>query len=289
MSRGDEVYRQLQAKARADGLATGKATPTGEYLTRHALESFLHRLTGTVHADGFVLKGGILLAVYGVRRATKDVDAEAINTTLSSANIAAVVRDLVEIGGDDGVVFDLAALDIQEIRDDAEYTGLRVRLPVGIGTWRGKVAWDISAGDPIVPVPRIVKIPRLLSDDFEMLGYAPETAIAEKGVTILERGVTSTRWRDYVDIVRLADVHVVDADLLLESATAVATFRGVVLRPIGSLLDGYGAFAQPKWAAWRRKEGFEGISHELLDDQVAAVAAVLDPVFARVLPESANS
>ena len=29
--------------------------------------------------------------------------------------------------------------------------------------------------------------------------------IAEKGVTILERGRTSTRWRDYVDIVALAE------------------------------------------------------------------------------------
>jgi hypothetical protein len=38
---------------------------------------------------------------------------------------------------------------------------------------------------------------------FTLLSYAPETAIAEKGVTILERGIISTRWRDNVDIVVL--------------------------------------------------------------------------------------
>ncbi|MFT4216320.1 MAG: nucleotidyl transferase AbiEii/AbiGii toxin family protein, partial [Micropruina sp.] len=46
-------------------------------------------------------------------------------------------------------------------------------------------------------------IDRVLGDPIELLGYAPETTIAEKGVTILERGITS-RWRDYVDIVQLA-------------------------------------------------------------------------------------
>ena len=43
------------------------------------LESFLDRLTRTRHAQDFVLKGGILLASYGVRRPTKDLDAEAIS------------------------------------------------------------------------------------------------------------------------------------------------------------------------------------------------------------------
>jgi len=55
----------------------------------------------------------------------------------------------------------------------------------------------------------------------------------------------------------------------------------VTLEPVGPLLDGYGKIAQAKWAAWRRKEGLEDICDEGLDTQVAAVAAILDPVFAR--------
>ena len=78
----------------------------------------------------------------------------------------------------------------------------------------------------------------MLGDDIELLGYAPETVLAEKGVTILERGTTSTRWRDYVDIVRLAEIYDVDDDLLLASAQAVAGYRGVDLKPVGSMLDG---------------------------------------------------
>jgi hypothetical protein len=130
-------------------------------------------------------------------------------------------------------------------------------------------------------MPKTVKIPRVLGADIEILGYAPETVLAEKGVTILERGTTSTRWRDYVDIVRLAETYAIDEDLLLASAQAVADHRGVDLKPVGSMLDGYGSISQPNWAAGRRKEGFEDICEESLDAQVAAAAAALDPAFAR--------
>jgi hypothetical protein len=69
---GEAVFRQIQNKARSDGVKDGRPTPTAEYLTRHALDSFLDRLTRTEHRDGFVLKGGILLATYGIRRPTSD-------------------------------------------------------------------------------------------------------------------------------------------------------------------------------------------------------------------------
>jgi hypothetical protein len=156
-----------------------------------------------------------------------------------------------------------------------------VRVNISIGTFSGRVVWDISTGDPIVPTPKMVTVPRVLGDHIEILGYAPETVLAEKGVTILERGTTSTRWRDYVDIVRLASIYDVDHDLLLASAQAVADYRGAHLIPVGPMLTGYGSISQPKWAAWRRKEGLEDICDESLDAQVAATATVLDPFFAR--------
>lgn len=77
----------------------------------------------------------------------------------------------------------------------------------------------------------------------EVLGYAPETSIAEKCVTILERGVTSTRWRDYIDIVQLAQNGVNTAELR-RSAEAVAQYRKVTLEPVSRHLDGYGSVGQ---------------------------------------------
>lgn len=67
--------------------------------------------------------------------------------------------------------------------------------------------------------------------------------------------------------------------MLREAARVVAEYRGVELWSIGSVLDGYGALSQRKWAAWRRKERLEDVCEESLDDQIVRVAAVLDPAF----------
>lgn len=279
MTTGAQVFGLIQAAARSAAARSGVATPTQEYLTRHVLESFLDRLTRTAHAEDYVLKGGILLAAYGVRRPTKDADANAISADVTAAHVAQVVRDLAAVEVDDGVVFDIDTIMVQEIREQAGYPGLRVRVKASVGAWNGTAAWDVSTGDPIVPSPRVVRIDRVLGEPIELLGYASETTIAEKGVTILERGITSTRWRDYVDIVQLAQQGI-DADELLRSARAVARYRGVTLEPVRPHLAGYGEVGQAKWAAWRRKEKLEAVCEESLDDQAARVASHLDPVFA---------
>jgi hypothetical protein len=191
-----------------------------------------------------------------------------------------VVRDIAAIDVDDGLVFDLDTISVQEIREQADYPALRVRVAVSIGPWKGVAAWNVSTGDPIVPSPRQVTIDRILGEPITLVGYAPETAIAEKGVTILERGITSTRWRDYVDIVELAR-HGIDAEELLRSARAVARHRGVTLEPVAPYLAGYGTVAQAKWAAWRRKEHLESACEQNLDSQMTMVASYLDPVFVK--------
>lgn len=280
MTSDEEVFRQIQTLARAAAANSEASAPTQEYLIRHTLESFLDRLTRTSHAGDFALKGGILLAAYGVRRPTKDTDANAVAADVTAEHLAQVVRDIAAINVDDGVVFDTGTIGVQEIREQSDYPGLRVRVAASIGPWEGVAVWDVSTGDPIVPPPRRVTIDRILGEPITLLGYAAETTIAEKGVTILERGIASTRWRDYVDIVALARQGV-DPDELLRSARAVARHRGITLEPVAPHLAGYGAVAQAKWAAWRRKEHLESICEENLDDQVALVVEVLDPVFVR--------
>lgn len=154
-----------------------RPTPTAEYLTRHALESFLDRLTRTEHKGDFILKGGILLAVYGIRRPTKDVDAEAVNASVSPEHITQVVRDVAAARVEAGLRFGLATISVQEVRDNAEYPGLRMR---------------------------------------------------------------STRWRDYIAIVQLAEQYDVNEEQLLQSARAVARYRKVELGPIAPVVAGYG-------------------------------------------------
>lgn len=73
-TRGSEAgraYLDLQNLARKSG------RPTAELHQLYALECFLDRLTQSAFADQFVLKGGVLLAAYEMRRPTRDVDLRA--------------------------------------------------------------------------------------------------------------------------------------------------------------------------------------------------------------------
>ena len=281
-ARGSEVFDVLQRRARSEADRTGAAAATGEYLVRHALESFLHRLSLTRHGNDFVLKGGILLAAYGIRRPTKDIDAEAISAAVTAAHLKDIVADMTDVDIDDGVDFDTATTTVVEIRDGAEYPGLRLKVTGHIGHQKVVVAWDVSTGDPIVPPAQLIFVPRVLGPAIEVLGYAPETVIAEKGVTILERGTTSTRWRDYIDIVQLDRVYPLDRAILEASVRSVAAHRGVDIRPITPAITAYGNTGQLKWAAWRVKAGVQGLSEELLDEQMKKVAAVLDELFTAI-------
>ena len=279
MTTGGAAFREIQAAARSTAAKSGGNAPTQEYLIRHTLESFLDRLTRTTHHGQFVLKGGVLLAAYGARRPTRDADSNAISADVTAEHLVRVVRDIAAIEANDGVVFDTDTISTQEIREEADYPAFRVRVTAQIGPWAGTAVWDVSTGDPMVPPPRLVTLDRVLGNPISLLGYAPETTIAEKAVTILERGIASTRWRDYVDIVQLAG-HGIDPNALLRSARAVARHRGVTLEPIAPHLVGYGAVAQAKWAAWRRKEQLESVCEETLDEQINLVTNIIDSVFA---------
>ena len=60
----------------------------------YALEGFLLRLSLSPHRDRLVLKGGMLLAAYELRRPTADVDIAAIQI---SNDVAEVHRLVVEV------------------------------------------------------------------------------------------------------------------------------------------------------------------------------------------------
>ncbi|MGJ7441724.1 nucleotidyl transferase AbiEii/AbiGii toxin family protein [Aquipuribacter sp. MA13-6] len=272
------VFRKLQTAAREAGAAERRKITTDEYLVRHALESFLARLNQTPHGQDFVLKGGILLAAYGIRRPTKDVDAEAVSTDVTPENLTQVAKDVATVRAQDGVVFDTETITVEEIREDAEYTGLRLRVKVYIATAVQTVAWDVSTGDPIVPQARMLEVPRVLGSPVKLLGYAPETILAEKGVTILQRGTTSTRWRDYVDIVAVSRAYPLDDEELVRAVKAVAAHRRVALQRAAPLLVGYGALGQRKWEAWRTKAGVSALCEDSLDDQLRLVCEIMDPV-----------
>lgn len=73
------TYLDLQNKARRE------KRPTQELLGLYVLEGLLTRLAASDARDSLVLKGGALLAAFGARRPTRDVDFLAIEQLPRSA------------------------------------------------------------------------------------------------------------------------------------------------------------------------------------------------------------
>ncbi len=269
----EQTFTALQRIAREQGRAVQ------EILTLYVLERFLARLVESTYADSFVLKGGVLLAGYGLRRPTRDVDMQAIDFVLDEEHCKHVVAEVAATAADDGVVFDAIPTRIEQIRDEEEYSGLRVHVRAQL--YRAQIALklDISSGDPISPHAQLVTMPRILGGEFTLMGHPPETVIAEKAVTILQRGATSTRWRDYMDLRSLALSRSFSAATLRTAIEEVAKHRKVDISAPSASLAGHDELAQQKWAAWRKKTDVENITLAILSDQLAEVCQFLDPIF----------
>lgn len=108
-------------------------------------------------------------------------------------------------------------------------------------------------------------------------------ALAEKILTVLDRGEANTRWRDFADVYSLTRVHTVDAEKLRTSLEVVATYRQVQLTPVLPQLAEMPPRAQPKWAAWRTRRNRVEDLPESFDEILAEVSRFADPVLERAL------
>ncbi|WP_199433785.1 nucleotidyl transferase AbiEii/AbiGii toxin family protein [Qaidamihabitans albus] len=269
--RAGQAYLELRRKARGDGRATD------EYLRLYVLEGFLARLAVSRQRENLVLKGGVLLAAYAIRRPTADVDIAARRLPGELEDVRDLVAAVAAHKLDDGIEFDTASVSAEQIRDEDEYAGIRVSLTARLASAVVRFHVDVNIGDPIYPQPAEVRLPRLLGGEIVLRGYPLEMVLAEKLVTALERATVNTRWRDFADIYLLASGHAVSAEVLYKAVRKVADHRRVSLRPLSDVLDGYGRIGQSRWAAWRRKQALERLLPEQFTDVLALVIRFADP------------
>jgi hypothetical protein len=267
------AYLDVQNLARRTG------RPTGELLHLYALEGFLDRLSHSEHADALVLKGGMLLAVWDARRPTRDIDLAARHLVGEVEPILAMVRHIARIDLGDGLIFEASEANADTIRDDDDYAGIRVSLPGRLDRAVFRFHVDLNFGDPIAPPPAEVEVPRLLGGEpVRMLGYPLVMVLAEKIVTMVERGQANTRWRDFADVFLLTARRQVDPVATRAAIAVVAGHRGVQMKGLADLTQTYPSLAQPRWSAWRKKQLLEDVLPEQFTDVLQAVSAFLDHV-----------
>lgn len=137
------AYLDLQRRART------KQRPTDELLRTYVLERFLWRVANSNYRDQLILKGGLLLAVFGERRPTADVDLLARGLSNDLEAVSTMVAAILAIECDDGVTYAVDQLSVAAIREGDVYPGVRVSVPASIDRARSVLRVDVNVGDPV--------------------------------------------------------------------------------------------------------------------------------------------
>lgn len=247
------------------------------------MERFLYRLSVSQHANKFVLKGGMMLRVWdaSMLRPTKDLDLLG-RTGNSIPNLVRIVKEICEQEVEpDGLEFDASTVTGAVIKEDAEYSGVRVKFVGYMGRAAAAMQLDVGFGDTVVPPPVEVEVPTLL--DFpapRLRGYQRETTIAEKlhAMTIL--GTLNGRMKDFYDFWLLSRRFAFERKVLRAAVEATFSARNTIIesRPV-ALTPEFAALAQQRWSVFSKKSGI-GDAPSSFADVIAAVAAFLGPVLA---------
>ena len=271
-TQGGRVYLALRARARDEG------RPTDELFVLYVLERFLYRLSISDHRNRLVLKGGMLLAAFDDRRPTADVDFLALSIANEVEVISDLVRSVLAVEAEDGVTFDVDGLRAEVIRDAELYSGVRIVVPASIDRARHPLRIDINVGDPVTPGVIEVEFPALLDESFVVLGYPLATVLAEKIVTMIDRGDTNTRDRDFADVYVLSSRHPISAGEVAAAVASTGAHRDSDIRPIRDVLMDLGRLRQADWTRFLARSGLAESVPTSFADVIAAVADFADPI-----------
>lgn len=160
-------------------------------LARFGGERLLYRLSKSEFADRFILKGAALLRLWlgETIRPTKDIDLLGSGDTSAEA-LKRVFCSLCTVEApEEGLIFLPESIQVEAIRADQEYGGMRVKLMAMLGNVRIPLQIDVGSGDAVVPPPEILDYPSLLELPCPRLrAYRPETSIAEKTEAMVRLG-----------------------------------------------------------------------------------------------------
>jgi len=194
-----KTSRQLNALIR--NMAKDKCINAQIILRNFMLERLLERISLSPYRENLILKGGMLVAaMVGLdTRATMDMDTTLTGYPLTEESVRSVFADILAIPVEDHVALTLKKLE--EIHDEAEYSGIRVTLEMLLDETRQTLKVDITTGDPITPAAVDYSF-RLLFEDrsIQIKAYNLETVLAEKLETIFSRSTANTRMRDFYDV-----------------------------------------------------------------------------------------
>jgi predicted nucleotidyltransferase component of viral defense system len=172
------------------------------------LERFLVRLSLSKQTDKFIFKGGFLLTyMLKIGRETTDLDFLLTKMNASEEEIKNSIQEIVSTVLEDGFSFAYISTELLE-QPHMDYHGYRVNLQAEFGRMRDKIYVDVGIGDIVTPRCRNLHLfeykgKPMFEEEISLLVYPPETIFAEKLETVISKGASNSRMKDYHDLLLL--------------------------------------------------------------------------------------
>lgn len=280
------VRARLASHAKAEG------RPFQEVLQYFAMERFLARLSTSEHSDKFILKGGLMFAVWksSYTRPTKDIDFLAyIANDVDTA--AGTVREICEIEDlTDGIEFDPKTVAPVVIKEDADYEGIRVTFLGHLQSARINMQIDRGFGDVVAPDPKSLTYPTILDHSAPQIrGYPAETVVSEKFQAMVQLGQLNSRIRDFYDIWSMSRQLEFNGKTLQGALENTFSHRDTVIDPNPIAFQTVfteDSAKQSQWTGFCRKSKIES-APKSLSEMVTEIAVFLTPVAEAIVEQEA--
>lgn len=275
------IRTATQLKAKVRNLSGGDGQKAQTLIRNFIMERFLERITLSRYRNNFILKGGMLVAaVVGLdTRATMDIDTTVKSLNLSRDNAIKIVEDIIAVEIPDGVQFRITK--VTDIMEEHDYPGIRFVLEATLDKMRQAVKIDISTGDIITPGAMEYSYNLMFEDrSISLWTYNLETLLAEKLETIMARGITNTRMRDFYDIYVISRQEAFDKEVLKRAFLATSAKRNTT----GHIPDFQNILAtvvsddtmEAQWESFREDSFFVGdLSWDEVTDGVKTLASAV--------------
>ena len=250
-------------KANVKNIANNNSKMAQAYIRLFFMERFLERVSKSRYKEQFILKGGMLVSsMIGMSlRTTMDIDTSIEALPLSMDKMQEIIDEIINISIEDNVTFEIAS--IETIMDEFDYPGIRIHMLGHLDKINQPIKIDISTDDVITPKAVEYSYPLMFEKrEIALFTYNAETLLAEKMQTILSRGITNTRMRDFYDLYELIQIIDFSWDIYKNAFDKTCKKRKTIyekeeamriMKEVASDSD-----MENRWGQFRKKNDFVG-------------------------------
>ncbi len=197
------------------------------------------------------------------------------------AELEHIFRSITAISCNDGVKFISSSLISEQIKENVDYEGIRIKIDATLGQARKKLHMDIGFGDVIIPRAMRMEFPTLLEEKPPRIKvYSIESIISEKFEAMVKLAMVNSRMKDFYDIYTLSVSYNFQSDRL-KKAIESTFYRRKTSIPDNPLIFRLKFHRdeekQRQWSAFLRKSRLQDVNQDF-NEIIERITSFLKPI-----------